>query len=42
VLTWMKRLMVPHSRADSSSVCVPYTLFCVKAKLLPKLLSTCV
>ena len=38
----MKRWIVPHSRADSSSVCVPYTLFFVNEKLFPKLLSTCV
>ena len=41
VETWRKRLILPQRRADSSSVCVPYTLFCVKERLFPKLLSTC-
>jgi hypothetical protein len=42
VLTLMKRLMVPVMRAASSITCVPYVLFMVNARLLPKLLSTCV
>jgi hypothetical protein len=38
----MKRRMVPVMRAASSITWVPYVLFMVKARLLPKLLSTCV
>jgi hypothetical protein len=40
--TLMKRRTVPALRAASSSTCVPYVLFMVNARLLPKLLSTCV
>ena len=42
VLTLMKRRMPPYTRVASSSTCVPYVLFSVNAKLLPKELSTCV
>ena len=38
----MKRRTAPYTRQASSSTCVPYVLFIVNARLLPKLLSTCV
>lgn len=40
VLTLMKRLIRPVMRAASNNTWVPYVLFIVNAKLLPKLLST--
>ena len=40
VETAMKRRMPPYTRQASRSTCVPYVLFMVKAKLLPKELST--
>ena len=42
VLTLTTRLMRGDMRHASSSMCVPKVLFMVKARLLPKELSTCV
>lgn len=42
VLTLMTRLMLVDILHASRSTCVPYVLFMVNARLLPKELSTCV
>ena len=40
VETATKRRTPPYTRQASRSTCVPYVLFMVKARLLPKELST--